>query len=326
MGIKRTSSLNKKKVDFEILIKSKNNYLVSLAVGKKFLSDWKKYVLPFWLKYCKKHKLGLLIIKSELSTKSDKKYKKSNWQKLLISKFIFDNFKFIKNICYLDTDIIINEHAPNIFESANMKKINVVSLRKNLPFDYKETISKIVILRKNFLNKKYPVNSSINLSLKKLYSFHKLKEQPDEFCTGVLVFQVKKYYKVLENIFNKYNKNIKSITNDGEQTHLNYELQSKKHVNYLSYKFQAIWLFEMANYYSFLYKRKNFYDNVSAQCIESSLINNYFLHFPGSWVEGKMWKNINIGKFLLKQKIIKKIKYHLNKNYSGKSLGMIKDK
>ena len=25
-------------------------------------------------------------------------------------------------------------------------------------------------------------------------------------------------------------------------------------------------------------------------CIESSLINNYFLHFPGSWHEGKMWK------------------------------------
>lgn len=316
----------KKKIDFEVLIKSKRNYIVSLAVGKSFLNNWKKYILPSWVKYCKKHNLGLVIIKSELIHPNDANYKKSNWQKLLISRFIYDNLKYIKNVCYLDTDILISQEAPNIFKYANMRKINVVSLRKNLPFNYEETISKIVILRKQFLNKKYPLNSAINLSLKKLYSFHNLKVQPDVFCSGVLVFEIKKYYKILEKIFNKYTRDIKSITNDGEQTHLNYELQSKKLVNYLSYKFQAIWLFEMANRYPFLYSQKNFYDTLSARCIESCLINNYFLHFPGSWIEGKMWKNLKIGNLLLRQNIDKKIKDHLKKNYSGKSLGMIKMK
>ena len=30
-----------------------------------------------------------------------------------------------------------------------------------------------------------------------------------------------------------------------------------------------------------------------ANCIATSLMNNYFLHFAGSWHEAKMWKNEN---------------------------------
>ena len=47
----------------------------------------------------------------------------------------------------------------------------------------------------------------------------------------------------------------------------------------------------MSNYYPFLYSKeyRNNYDLISA-CIDSSLMNNYFLHFAGSWYEGDMWK------------------------------------
>lgn len=315
---------NSSKIKSKIIIKSKSNYIVSLAVGKKFYKDWEKFILPSWRKYCHRHKIGLLIIKSELIEKQNEFYKKSNWQKLLIPNFIFSHFKFIRNICYLDTDVIISDEAPNIFKFCNMQKINVISLRKNLPYNYKETISKINVLRRTYLNKKYPLNSAINFTLQKLYEFHGLKKQSDEFCSGVLVYNIKKFNKVFSDIFYKYNKNIKSITNNGEQTHLNYELQSRKIVNYIDYKFQSIWLFEMANYYPFLYKNNKFYGRIAAECIASSLINKYFLHFPGSWIEGCMWKNANIGEVFADKQLSKNIMLHLKKNYSGKALGLIK--
>ena len=326
MDFKETSKLME--VVSEILLKSdkKQNYVVSLAVGYSFYKEWKKYILPNWLEYCKKNNIGIIIIKSELISKKNNFYKKSNWQKNLIPDFIFKKYNFVKNICYLDTDILINGLSPNIFSLSNLKKINVVSLRKNLPFDYNKTIAKIVLFRKNYLNKKYPLNSAINLNLNKLYKYHNLKPQKDEFCSGVMVYNVKKFKNIFTNIFYKYPKDITSVTNGGEQTHLNYELQSRKIIHFIDYKFQAIWAFEIVNYYPFLYSEKNFFNKLSAKCIDTSLMNNYFLHFPGSWIEGKMWKNIHINSFLRKKKINEKIEKYLKKKYSGLNLGMIKMK
>jgi hypothetical protein len=31
-------------------------------------------------------------------------------------------------------------------------------------------------------------------------------------------------------------------------------------------------------------------NEIIKKCIEESLLNNYFLHFPGNWYEGQMWK------------------------------------
>ena len=45
----------------------------------------------------------------------------------------------------------------------------------------------------------------------------------------------------------------------------------------------------MAVNYPFLYFSKN--KLLTRYCIEASLMNNYFLHFPGKWLEGRMWKN-----------------------------------
>ena len=50
----------------------------------------------------------------------------------------------------------------------------------------------------------------------------------------------------------------------------------------------------MANYYSFLYKGEYKNSRVVTECVETSIHNNYFLHFPGKWIEGKMWKNSEI--------------------------------
>ena len=56
----------------------------------------------------------------------------------------------------------------------------------------------------------------------------------------------------------------------------------------VEYQFQALWLYEMAEKYGFLYES---FDNTDLikECIKSSLRQNYFLHFAGKW-EGQMYK------------------------------------
>ena len=133
-----------------------------------------------------------------------------------------------------------------------------------MPYDFNLTTKKIAFFRKKFVSSKYPLNSALNISLEKLYQFHGFTIQKDEFCAGVMVYNLKKYSIFVKNIFFKYDKNVKSITNNGDQTHINYEFQKSAKLKFIDYKFQTIWLYELINYYPFLlseYKNKKFEGN-----------------------------------------------------------------
>jgi hypothetical protein len=269
------------------------NAITTIAIGGEYYDEWEKYAKPSWLLYCEKHDLGLLVVKGDLIEKSDKFWKKPTWQKLLIGRSIKNRGINASNICYLDTDIIINPFAPNIFNEHNEESISLVSLRSNLPFSYHKTLKKIAFYRNKKLSSDYPLDSALFISLEDLYQYHDLPPQKDEACMGLIVFNVNNFYEIMESWFYKYDKEVFSITNGGDQTHLNYEIQKYGKVKWLDYKFQALWVFEMSNYYPFLYNKKC-NSSLKADCINTSIFQNYFLHFPGLWIEGGMWKDSKI--------------------------------
>ena len=80
----------------------------------------------------------------------------------------------------------------------------------------------------------------------------------------------------------------------------------------------------MAINYPFLYKFKNRKNELITECILTSLQNNYFLHFAGSWYEGSMWKNSQLTKNYFESKKYKELKNFYKKKLSGKPKGMIK--
>ena len=51
-------------------------------------------------------------------------------------------------------------------------------------------------------------------------------------------------------------------------------------------------------------------------------MNNYFLHFAGSWHEAKMWKNRNLND-LFDRKYLKNFENFKKKKLKGKPLGKI---
>ena len=128
------------------------------------------------------------------------------------------------------------------------------------------------------------------MSNKKIYQYHKLKPQKDYFCAGMFVFNLNYFAEEMSKWFFKYKRNIKSITGNGDQTHLNYEVFRTKKVKILDYKFQALWIYEIVNKFPFLYDKNVTTKKIIKECIEKSILDNYFLHFAGSWHENDMWK------------------------------------
>lgn len=289
--------------------KNTHNYIVTLCFGKKYINEWKKFALPNWLIYCKKNNIGLAMINKPIETKK-KIIKKTVWHKLLIGEFFVKSKILVNNICYLDNDILINHYiAPNIFNNFDEKKISVVSQVKNLPYDWDYANKVISFNRNKYYSKKYPLDSAIFMKPKDIFKYHNFKNSFNNyFCAGLFIFNVKKNYKFLSSIFYKYPMNFETLTGGGDQPILNYEFQLSNKLNWIDYRFQALWVYEMAYKYSFLYKKINKIDKVVIDCINESLLSNYFLHFAGSWHEGNMWKQEKIIKFFNN-------KYNIFENY-----------
>ena len=300
--------------------KKTKNYIVTLAIGKKFFNHWKNYSLPSWKLYCKKNDIGIICFDKELISKEHKKWKKIIWQQLLIGSKL-ENLN-VENVCYVDTDILINPLSPNIFKNYDKKKFLISSNINNLPYNLNIVRKRVAFFRKKFLNKKYPLDSGLFANLNQLYKFSNLKPQKDEICSGVYVYNIRNHSKLLQKWFYLYDSKVISMTSGGIQIHLGYHIIKSKKYKLLDYKYQAYWMYEMALNYPFLYYMKD--KKVIKECIESCLMNNYFLHFAGAWSDGEMWKR----KILNSKKInlYKKLYNYYVKKVSGKPVGYISQK
>jgi hypothetical protein len=266
------------------------NILATIIISKKYIDNWNKYFYKNWIMYAKKYDLGLIIFTDFIDNSTEKK--KPTWQKLLIGSFLKKELNYLKinNICYLDSDILINIYrAPNIFNFHKKEKLTVVSQYKNLPFTLNEILRRISFFRNVHYSKRYPLDSAIFMKPHQIFQYHKFKRFDDYFCAGLFIFNMTKYSKLMANWYYKYSRNFHTLTL-GDEPVLNYEFQNNKNLNWIDYKFQAIWSYEMAWKYPFLYGfgKKNI--KLQKQCVSTSLFENYFLHFAGSWPESKMYK------------------------------------
>lgn len=299
--------------------------LTTIATGGEFLQLWETHARRGWETYCRRHDLGLIVFDEELASRDGEAWKKAHWQKTLIGEQLARDVPGVTNVCYLDTDILINPAAPNVFKEYRPDSIGLISLRKNLPFPYEEVLRRMAFLRHTHYSNKYPLDSALFMSVEQLYGYHGLAVQPDEACTGLIMFNVANHAELMRSWFYKYDSGVQSITNGGEQTHLNFEIQSYGKVMWLDYRFQAIWPFEMAWKYPFLYEadRRKDIDLIRA-CIEASLYQNHFLHFAGSWHESQMWK---LGGFFESEAAVKALheySTYLAMPVTGNPIGMIK--
>lgn len=265
---------------------SSGNILTTLAIGEKYIDEWENLSLQNWLTYCERYDLGLYVLCHSVEEKTGKRY---DWQKFLIGSELFINRINANNICYLDVDILINPYAPNIFDQYDKTKFGVVSQINNLPFKLLEIQERLAFFRHYYLSKKYPLDSYLFAKPDRIFRLHGLKPFPDYACGGMFVFNQTLHSQMLEGWYYLYDKNSNLLANLGEEVYLNYHIQDSGSVQWLEYKWQALWTYEIAWNHNHLYVNDEIEKNSISRCIETSLFNNYFLHFAGAW-EKYTWK------------------------------------
>lgn len=276
--------------------------------------------------YCRRHDLGLILFDDHLIEKSDPNWKNPYWQKFLISESLEQQKLGIRNVCCLDTDILISPIAPNIFENRIESKIGLVSLRKNLAYPYQESLRRMAFMRNRYYDSKYPLDSSLFISIEGLYEMIGLDSQDDEACSGVFVFNCRAHGAKIADFYRSFDETVMDRDGGGEQIFLNHFVQSNALVEWLEYRYQAMWTYEMANKYPFLYSNHKENLTLIKECIEASLLTNYFLHFAGSWHEGKMWEQVKVLDTPESLEMFKAFDDYMKVPVYGKPLGAIKPK
>ena len=302
------------------------NVLATIAIGEQYLQPFMKYAYHTWEMYCRRHDLGLILFDDHLIAKSDQNWKNPYWQKFLIGDYLSNQKLGIRSVCCLDTDILISPLAPNIFENRDETKVGLVSLRKNLAYPYEGSLRRMAFLRNRYFDQSYPLDSSLFVSIDGLYEMIGLDSQDDEACSGVFVFNCELHGANMSKFFNSFDKSVMDRDGGGEQIFLNHFVQSKGLVEWLEYRFQAMWTYEMANKYPFLYKDKDQDLSLIKKCIEASLFTNYFLHFAGSWHEGKMWEQVKVFDTPDSLEMFSAFGEYMKTPVYGKPLGAIKPK
>jgi hypothetical protein len=285
-----------------------------------------KYAYHTWEMYCRRHDLGLILFDDDLISPDHPKWKKATWQKYLIGDVVSKSGLPVENICYLDTDILISPLAPNIFEPHDTSKIGVISIRTGLPYPHHEVCRRLAFARNRNYLVTYPLDSALFVSLEDLYRLIEVSPQANEACAGVFVFSVLNHGALFLNFFEKFDKSVNSPTGGGDQTHFNYLIQSKNLVQWLDYRFQAQWTYEMAWKYPFLYSTHRDDREIIKLCIEASLFSNYFLHFAGSWYESEMWEQVKVFDTRESLEMFSAFSEYMRMPVYGKPLGAIKPK
>ena len=300
--------------------------LATIAIGEQYLQPFMKYAYHTWEMYCHRHDLGLILFDDHLIAKSDPNWKNPYWQKFLIGENLSKQKLGVSNICCLDTDILISPLAPNIFANRNESKVGLISKRKNLPLQHQEILRRMAFLRNRFYDASYPLDSSLFINLEDLYQVAGLSLQSDDACSGVFVFSSSIHGEQLSNYYHSFDQGVMDRDGGGEQIFLNHFVQSSQLVEWLDYRFQALWTYEISTRYPFLYSDHRENLRLIKQCIEASLFTNYFLHFAGSWHEGKMWEQVKVFDTPESLAMFRDFAEYLKTPVYGKPLGAIKPK
>jgi hypothetical protein len=291
--------------------------IVTFAIGGTFESHWRDYSLPSLQEYCRHHNLGLYL--QNVSLDQQKIKKKITWQKLLLPTELKKHFKYIEEFCYIDTDVLVNKDAPSVFTFAS-GALSLVSQFRDLPFNLNLVKRRIAFYRHNYLSQEYPLDSSLFMTTKQIYEFHNLEPQLDYACAGFFMGNIEEHSDRLSDIYFKYPAEISTLSDGGDEPILNYEFQKQFKITWLPYQFQALWLYEMAAFYPFLYQEIENQELI-LKCVETSLHNNIFLHFAGGWNESSM---ISVAKKIpLRNQIYTDFYNYLKTPVTGKPVGRI---
>ena len=321
--------INKNHKNIQEIVKGTSKRAICVTViGKKFQSLFNKYCINYFKSYAKKYNLGLIIIK-DLIIKKEKLYPPfnthPNLQRLLLPKEIkrlFPTYKFLADI---DADCIPTPIARNIFDYANFKnfKENKIYLVSPRPFNFSrgKIGKRLSLLRKEFFDKKFPLNSLLSCEDEDEKKIYNLRFDGPIATIGTCVGSVDKLIECFDEVIQSLLEKPDKLFYLQHYTNKIFRLRSK--VLWLPYEFQAIWSYEVALNYPFLIKNIN-NQSLFNNCLKACMSKVDMLHFAGSWPENNVFKNNIFLKKNNSSNYYKKLPKIINKELKTKAYGRLR--
>jgi hypothetical protein len=267
--------------------------IVTLAIGEKYLNNWKTYCKPTWEAYAAKYNYEIIVVDKPIKQLHEEKIRPLHWQKLFI--FSHPEVSNYENVVFLDADIMINHHRAPCIVEANKRidetRIGAVAFDRYLDDDLNAYI--IGIRKGNFLT----YEKRLELAKKEQgnpmrlpeVDFSKIYKEytPDNkniprINSGVFVLKTSLHAEFWEGIYFSSLKEAKDNWVNGteidiDQSYIVYKLWQKQNYNLLDERFNTIAPFEHAIHYPFTYIITD--EFLQKMCWSTMLANTYFLHF-----------------------------------------------
>lgn len=265
------------------------------AIGKKFKNLFINYSYNYFKNYCNRYDIGLIILYDYIIDKKKLIYPFNSYphlQRLFIPEEIKKYYPKYKYLADIDADCLPTSISRNIFDYAlfnneNEKKIYLVEPRPQ-SFSKSQIGKRMSLLRKLFLNKKFPLNSILSADDEDLKKIFKLNYEGHMATIGTCVAPTNILVKKCKSIISKIRKNPRKYVYLQHYTNTMFRLGMN--VCWLPYEFQAIWSHEVALNYPFLLKDiKNY--SLFNLCIKATMSKVDMLHFAGSWPENNVFYN-----------------------------------
>ncbi len=259
------------------------NWMVSTAISGDYFERWTEGFAALWFDYAARHELGIAVAVENLH-EADEPQLNGSWQKLLAVDALARELRRPIRCALIDSDVLISPLAEDIFEVVDRGRIGIVSQVNGIPLEIRRLTNRIAFFRREYMEPSFPLNSLLNATPRQVFAWAGLDPVMDDIaCTGVMVCDSMNHGSLFREWYRSApaNPQYESI-GDWEQTYVNHQIQQHPDVQWLDYSWQAIWMFEAAANYPFLYS-STVDPEVLQWCVTSSLLKHHFLHLAGKW-------------------------------------------
>ncbi len=262
--------------------------IVTLVVGDRYKSEWRRFSQPGWLAYAKRHHLDLIPLEERLDTSHRSAGRSPSWQKLLILSQDFA--RRYERIIWVDSDVVINPDAPLITDGVPPQRVGAVDEYSFPSRGYHSLairrVAEALSLPEEHV---WPTPESYYETWGLLPSFQEVVQ------AGVLVLSPEHHREICEHTYYAYEDRGGPIWHY-EMPPLSYELLSNDFIHWIDQRFNTLWMYIKALHYPWLLeKRYGLLRSVKGarrlsfkleerrlrRPLMATFLNSYFLHFAG---------------------------------------------
>jgi hypothetical protein len=262
-----------------------DRWLLTTAIGGDYFVNWHQRIKPFWDDYAVRHGLGIAVVVGDLFT-SEEPELNGSWQKMLAPRALRATLGREVRCALLDTDLVISPGAADVFRVVEPGSIGVVSQEHGLPLEVTRLHNRIALLRQRFVDPGFPLSSILNATPRQVFEWAGLEPVDDYFCAGMFVVDTANHGELLADWYRSApQEDAYHDIGAWEEVWLNHCVQARDDVTWLDYSWHALWIYEVAALYPFLYAEECPRE-VKQWCLAASLMRNNFVHLAGRWESG----------------------------------------